>query len=137
MRMQHLLSTGLVAVALMAAGCNNSPTGGHAATDDSFKVKAPALPTVLKQGDRETVTVTLDRGPDFKQNVKMEAQSSKGLKVSLANTTINNKDKADVAVTVEADSAAPIGDHVVKIIATPDTGVATSVDFKVKVQERK
>lgn len=137
MRFQRLLPTGLVAVALMVAGCNNSPTGGHAATDDSFKLKAPAMSTVLKQGDRETVTVTLDRGAAFKQNVKMEAQGTKGLKVSLANTRVNNDDKAEVAVTVEADAAAPLGDHVVKIIGTPDTGAATSVDFKVKVQERK
>ena len=33
-------------------------------------------------------------------------------------------------------AAAPLGDHVVKIVATPDTGVATSVDFKVQVRER-
>ncbi len=137
MRFQRILPTGLVAVALMVAGCNNSPTGGHTATDDSFKLKAPAMSTVLKQGDRETVTVTLDRGPAFKQHVRMEAQSPKGLKVSLANTRINNEDKADVAVTVEADPAAPLGDHVVKVIATPDSGAATSVDFTVKVQERK
>lgn len=136
MRMQRLLPAGLAAVALMVAGCNNSPTGGHAATDDSFKLKAPAVSTVLKRGDRETVTVTLDRGPAFKQYVRMEAQSSKGLKVSLANTRVNTDDKADVAVTVEADAAAPLGDHVVKIVATPDTGVATSVDFKVQVRER-
>jgi uncharacterized membrane protein len=138
MRLLKLIPTGLVAAAvLVSAGCNNSSTGGNAGTSDSFKLKAPAMATNLKQGDRETVTVTLDRGTDFKQNVKLEATAPKGLKVDLANSTVNKADKADVAVTVEADKTAPIGEHVVKITGTPETGAATSVDFKIKVEEKK
>lgn len=138
MRLRNIVPTGVVAAALLiATGCNNSSPGGNTATNDSFKLKAPTMATTLKQGDRETVTLTLDRGAEFKQNVKLDAQAPKGLKVDLANTTVNSKDKADVAVTVEADKTAALGDHVVKITGTPETGVATSVDIKVKVEEKK
>jgi uncharacterized membrane protein len=137
MRLLKLIPTGLVAAAvLVSAGCNNSSTGGHTGTNDSFKLKAPAMATTLKQGDRETVTVTLDRGSNFKQNVKLDATAPSGLKVDLANKTVNSSDKADVAVTVEADKTAPVGEHVVKITGTPETGAATTVDFKVKVEAK-
>jgi uncharacterized membrane protein len=117
------------------AGCNKSPEGGNPGTSDNFKVSAPLLATTLKQGEKETVTLSIQRGSEFKKPVEVKADAPKGLNVVMKSSRINPDDPANLSFTVEADKSAPLGDHVIKIIATPDSGTSTSVDVKVKVQE--
>ena len=50
---------------LATSGCNKSSEGGSSGTANSFKVSAPTLPTSLKQGEKQTVKLTLDRGSDL------------------------------------------------------------------------
>jgi uncharacterized membrane protein len=134
--MNRFLCLALVGgVAIALAGCNNSPQGGNPGTSDSFKVSAPVMATTIKQGEKETVTLTLQRGSEFKKPVEVKADAPKGLNVVMKSSRVNPDDPANLSFTVEADKAAPLGDHVIKIIATPDSGTATSVDVKVKVQE--
>ena len=127
----------LVAAGLIAAfggiGCNKSPEGGVTGTKNSFKVTAPTLPLMLKQGDKQTVTVTLDRESGFQQTVKLDAQAPKGLKADFDMKSVKASDAKDVSLSITADKDAALGDHVVKVTATPDTGSATTVDIKVTV----
>lgn len=135
------LLTAAVLAAAFAAGCGNtSPTGGNPSTPtkaDKFTVKAPMMATAIKQGDRQTVTLTLDRGSDFKEAVSLAAEAPKGLKADLSSKTVQPGEPADVTLTIEAEKDAAIADHVVKVTATPKTGNATSVDVKVKVEQKK
>ncbi|QEL20848.1 COG1470 family protein [Limnoglobus roseus] len=142
--MKFLLPTTAIAFGLLVAtGCNQSSPGGHAETKsttksgDTFTLKAPTLATTIKQGDKQTITLTVDRGSDFKQNVKLSTGAPKGLKVDFANTTVNSSDKADVSVSITADKDAPVGDHTIKVVGKPDSGTDTSVDVKVKVEATK
>lgn len=133
--MTNRILVALVAATLVASGCNNSPQGGSPGTTDSFKIKAPDLATTIKQGEKETVKLTLDRNKDFKKSVTVSAEAPKGLKVVMNSKTITASDPADFSFTVEAEKTAPVGDHTVRVTATPESGTATVVEVKVKVTE--
>ena len=84
-------------------GCNKSPEGGVTGTKNSFKVTAPTLPVTLKQGDKQTVTVTLDRESGFQQTVKLDAQAPKGLKADFDMKSVKASDAKDE--NTEADNS--------------------------------
>ena len=42
---------------------------------------------------------------------------------------------AEFSIAVEAEKTAPLGDQVIKVTGTPESGTAASVDVKVKVNE--
>lgn len=133
----RIMASFVVSAALIgAAGCNQSPQGGNPGTNDSFKVSAPSMATTLKQGEKETVKLSVVRGTDFKKAVAIKADAPTGLKVVMNTTSVKASDPADLSFTVEADKTAPLGDHTVKITATPDSGAATVVDVKVTVTEK-
>lgn len=121
-----LALTGLV-------GCNKSSEGGAPGTANSFKVSGPTMATTLKQGDKQTVTITLERGADFKQTVKLDSNAPKGLKVDFDKSTVKASDAKEVSLSITAEKDAPLGDHVVKVMAKPETGNETTVDVKVTV----
>lgn len=134
----------LMAAAMLAAtglvGCNQSERGGKT-TDDTpgsstFKVKAPTMSTTIKQGDRQTVKLTIARGKDFKEAVTLKAEPPAGVSVDLEPKKVKPSDGETVNATVSVDKGASLGDQVVKVTATPETGNATSVDFKVKVEKK-
>jgi len=125
----------LAVAAIFTAGCNNSPQGGTPGTNDSFKVSAPVLATTLKQGEKETVKLSVLRGNDFKKAVDIKATSPPGLTVVMNTTRVGANDPAELSFTVEASKTAPVGDHIVQVTATPEAGTATTVDVKVKVTE--
>jgi len=118
-------------------GCNSSSTGGMTGTDNSFKVAAPTLPVMLKQGDKQTVKLTIDRGSGFQQTVKLDADAPKGLRVDFDKSTVKAGDAKEVAMSISADKDAAITDHVIKVTAKPETGAATTVDVKVTVSAVK
>jgi uncharacterized membrane protein len=153
--MKKTLLAAAAAVAV-ATGCNQSPPGGKTpgtpaahtsnypdtsgvtgTSRDSFVIKAPVLSTTIKHGDKQTLNLTVDRGSDFKQSVKLTAEAPKGLKAEFDKATVAAGDKEDVALSVTVEKGAPLGDATVKVIGTPENGNATSVDVKVKVDEVK
>ena len=118
-------------------GCNKSSEGGQAGTTNSFKVAPPTLPVSVKQGDKHTVTLTLERGSAFQQTVHFDAQAPKGLKVEFDKSSVKAADGKDVAMSVTADKDAALGEHVIKVTAKPETGDATTFDVKVTVSDKK
>lgn len=150
MRVQILTVAAGVTAALFAAGCGNtSPTGGTPPgktnpttgerTDKSatFNFKGPVTAPGMTQGEKKNVVLTLDRGSDFRDTVKFSAEAPKGLKVEFPKASVAASDPADVTMAVEAAADAAVGDHNIKVTATPATGAATSLDVKVKVDAKK
>ena len=167
MRFRNLvLSAPVLAAGLFSIGCGNtSPPGGgaggtgattrttttsggttvttaHSTSDadkaaGTFKLKGPLLSPSVEQGKKEVVNLSVDKDNNFKQAVKLDIVAPKGLKVDASSKSVAAGDKGEVQLTIEADKDAPLGEHTVKITGTPDTGSATTLDMKVKVNAAK
>ena len=132
-----ILAVSAILALVGGVACNKSSEGGMSGTNNSFKISAPTLPVMLKQGDKQTVTLTLDRGSGFQQTVKLDAQPPKGLKVEFDKSTIKASDAKEVSMSITADKDTALGDHVIKVTAKPDTGAETTLDVNVKISAVK
>lgn len=131
--MKKLVTSLLVPTLMIVIGCNKSEPGGTPGKE--FKISAPTVPTTIKQGDTQTVSVSLDRDKDFKQDVKLKVEAPAGISAQLGSNEVKASEKGDVSLKIAVDKKAALGDYVIKVTGTPDKGTATSVDVKVKVQE--
>jgi uncharacterized membrane protein len=132
--MRKYLSLTAIA-ALMFVGCNNSPEGGTPGTSSSFTMSAPTMSTTIKQDNKESVKLTLNRGADFKKSVKLTVNAPDKVKADFNKDTVAPSDSGDVMLNITAAKDAPLGDQIIKVTATPDGGTATSVDVKIKVDK--
>jgi len=115
-------------------GCQStSPRGGGMAQDQGFKIVVPSTDTEIKQGEIQTVAVSLQRGEFFKRDVKLEIKPSKGISVDPTNALIKASAKPDVQLRITAAKNAALGEYRVYVKGTPETGEPTSVEFTVKV----
>jgi len=132
------MKNGLTIVMTMAltfvAGCQLSgEKGGVIVKEEGFKIGVPEFPTNLKQGDLQTVTVTVQRDDYFKQDVKLELDTTPGVVVDPTHIMVKANDRPDVQVRLSATKDSALGDYRVNVNATPETGESTSANFKVKV----
>jgi uncharacterized membrane protein len=129
----------LLVVALIAAaalvGCKKSEEGGRAGTD-TFRVVVPAMSTDVKQGEIQTVRVSVERGAEFKQGVKLEVKAPTGLQVDPESTLVRPGDKGDVQLKITAGKDAPLGEQKIMVKGTPDKGEPAEVEFKVTVSAK-
>ena len=102
-------------------------------SDEGFKITAPTFNTDIKQGDRQTVKVSLQRDKFFKQDVTLQATSTSGITVEPSKVVVKASESPDVQFQVKAPKDAALGEYLVHIVATPETGASTSKDFTVKV----
>ncbi len=153
--MKKLLAVFLSTAVALAFGCgeqHKSPPGGPGATgtqgkgttgsttgtadkDHTFTIKAPSGTTDIKQGQAKEISVSIDRGKDFKQNIKLSLTSDdKGVTVRPDTSELKASDNAAaLKFNLEAAKDAAIGEHKVTVKATPETGPATDTTFNVKV----
>jgi len=94
------------------------------------------MSTDVKQGEVQTVRVSVERGEGFKQAVKLEVKAPTGLQVDPASTTVNPGDKGDVQLKITAAKDAPLGEQKIMVKGTPDKGEATEIEFKVVVSAK-
>ena len=132
--MKVTLAVMLIAMVSLA-GCKKSEPGGGAG-NGTFKVVVPVLGETVRQGEVQTVRVSVERGEGFKQSVKLEVKAPAGLKVEPDSTTVKPGDKGDVQLTVTAASDAPLGDLKIIVKGTPDQGAPTELEFKVSVSAK-
>jgi uncharacterized membrane protein len=124
----------VMALALTAVvGCSLSNRGGGVSTDEGFRIAVPAVDTEVKQGEIQTVTVSLHRGESFKRDVKLQIKASKGISVEPTHVRVKAGDNPDVQLRIAAAKDAALGEYRVYVEGTLATGEPTSVDFKVKV----
>jgi uncharacterized membrane protein len=126
-----------VAVAILPfTGCNTSPTGGHEGTKDSFTISGPSGTTDIKQGASKTEKVTLNRGKDFKQDVKLSTQDvPKDVTVEFDPAAIKAADKGESMMTIKAGKDAPLGEATFKVIAKPESGIEVPLGVKIKIEK--
>jgi uncharacterized membrane protein len=132
--MKKALVVGFLAMAVLV-GCQKSEPGGRGGTD-TFKVVVPAMSTDVKQGEVQTVRVSVERGAEFKQAVKLQAKAPTGLQVDPDNTMVNPGDKGDVQLKITAAKDAPLGEQKIIVKGTPDKGESTETEFKVTVSAK-
>jgi uncharacterized membrane protein len=101
-------------------------------SDDTFTLKGPLTATTLKQGEKKEIDVSISRGKEFKQDVKLKYTAPEGLKVT-GPPEIKPSENA-AKVMVEVTKGAALGDHEIEITGTPETGKPTTLMVKVTVK---
>ena len=141
------------ALALLAAGLfvlvgceSKSPPGGPGATrtdskprvgtpENTFSIQVPSSETI-KQGESKTVTVTITRGTNFDQDVKLDIENApQGVTLKFDNPVLAASAK-EVHLTIEASKDAALGEHKVTVDATPAReGAKTTAEIKIEVKK--
>ena len=120
--------------AFLVVGCNKSPEGGTPGTSSSFTIVGPPMTTTIKQDNKETVKLSLNRGKDFKHDVKLSVKHPDKINAELNKDVIKASDATDFTLAISVAKDAPVGDHVITVTGTPEGGgQATSVDVRVHV----
>ena len=124
---------GLFIAAAALTGCTKSSEEGGRAGNDTFKLGVPAMATAIKQGDLQTVRLTLERGAGFRQKVKLEVKAPTGIQVEPSSATVEPSDKGDVQLKITVAKDAPIGEHKIQLKGTPEKGEPTETEFTITV----
>ena len=133
-----------------ALGCGQTATsGGPGANnpnadknplkqaDNTFTLDTPNLATKVKQGQSDTITIGINRGKNFDQDVALKFDGlPSGVALDPASPTIKASEK-EVKLTVSAAANAAIVDADVKVTGQPTTGPAGTNTFKLSVSENK
>lgn len=115
-------------------GCeSSSERGGGMSKDIGFKIAVPTFSTEVKQGETKNVTISLERGQYFKQDVKLQINASKGIGVEPTKVLVKASDNPDVQLMISAAKDASLGGYQISLNGTPETGDSTSTEFKVMV----
>ena len=130
----------LTLVLAAVSGCKKEspkggPEGGSVGKGEGFKIDVPTFVTKIKQGEVQSITLSLDRGASFKQDVTLEIElvEGKGITFDPAKVLVKASDKPDVQLQVSAAKDAAISEYRVSVTGTPKTGEPASMEFIVKV----
>jgi uncharacterized membrane protein len=132
--MKTAISIVLALALVTMSGCqSSSKQGGGAFKEEGFRVAVPTFTTDVKQGQTQNVTVSVERGKYFKQDVKLHIEGSKGISIDPTKVVVKASEKPDVQIRISADKDAAMGEYKVSVTATPTTGEPASTEFNVKV----
>jgi uncharacterized membrane protein len=132
--MKTVITIVMTLVLATMCGCqSSSSSGGSVTKGKGFKIAAPTFATEIKQGEAQSVVVSLERGDYFKKDVKLEIEAAKGISVDPTSVIIKASDKPDVQLRISAGRNAAIGEYRVSVRGIPKTGESTSMAFTVKV----
>jgi uncharacterized membrane protein len=112
-------------------GCG--PQGGGLSGGEQFTIDTPALGVEIKQGETQSVTISLNRGEYFKRGVRLDIKASKGITVEPRDATVKASEKPDVYLRITAAKDAALGEYKIYLRGTPETGEPASTEFTVKV----
>ncbi|MFN0136124.1 MAG: hypothetical protein ACKVS9_08420 [Phycisphaerae bacterium] len=133
--MNKIVSETINAVASVTGLTKHSEQGGGVGTD-TFRLGVPPAPTNIKQGELQTVRLVVDRGGSFKQVLKLAARTTQGLSLEPADATLAPGDKGEVKLRIRAATDAPIGNHTIRVMGTPEQGEVANTDFEIVVSAR-
>ena len=132
------------AVALYGCSQDSTPGGPGTAlpesekpmigqTDNTFTLEVPMIATSVKQGEMDTVSIGIDRGTNFSQDVSLSFDNiPTGVTIEPARAAIP-KTEEEVELTVHASMDAALGDFIVKVTGQPDAGAAAMADLSITI----
>jgi uncharacterized membrane protein len=123
----------MVSLAAMVGCQSSSPRGGSVRTGEGFKIVAPTFATEIKQGQTQSIPLSVERGKYFKQDVKLQIETSAGITVDPTSVIIKASDNPALQLRIAAAQNAALGEYRVSVRGTPKTGEMTSTVFSVKV----
>lgn len=133
--MKNLIAIFMMLALITASGCwwttNKSSQGGIASGNEEFSITVPSS-TTIKQGDETSITVMLNRGDYFKQDVQLDIETT-GINVMPKRIMVKANDKPDVQIKIMTDKSVAFGEYRLTVKGTPSTGQATSAVSTVKV----
>jgi hypothetical protein len=141
------LFAGLVGAALLAAaGCHPGTTGGQGVPggrssvlgpqENAFRLDTPTLSTKVKQGEAKEVTISIERGKNFDQDVTLKFEDlPMGVKIEPASAMIKHGDK-EAKFTVNTADDAAVGSFTLKVVGHPAKGENASSELKITVDKK-
>jgi hypothetical protein len=157
--MTRLFLRGLLVSWISVAGCNASSPGGPgiASTpnssgvsnttistskpmlgevEKSFRLSGPALSTHVEQGATASAKMTIARGKNFQDDVRLKfAALPAGVTVETTNPLISHSD-SETTVEFRATPEALPGTYTVTVIGEPTSGPDAKSDFQITVDKR-
>jgi uncharacterized membrane protein len=136
-------------VALVLVGCNdvNKP-GGPGATagdknkpvvgtaEETFTLNPPNFSENIKQGESKVVSIGINRGKNFDQDVKLAFDNiPQGITIEPKSPAIK-KGETEAKVTLKAAADAAVGTFTIKITGNPDRGAPASNELKITVEQK-
>jgi len=111
--------------------------GGDQVVDKAktFVVSKPLTDTNIEQGESDDVTVSIDRGSDFKQKVTLQFKPPAGVTVTPPNGTIA-PDAKDMKILVKAAPDAAVGKHNIEVTATPENGKPVTTQLAIDIKKK-
>ncbi len=133
--MKKVISIMIVLALVLAAVSSgkDSPKGGSVGKGEGFRIDVPTFDVKIKQGETQSVTIKLQRGESFKQDVTLQIAAAEGISVEPTKILIKASDAPEAALTIAVPKEAALGEYKVTVTGTPTTGEPTSTEFKVKV----
>jgi uncharacterized membrane protein len=140
-----LLATAIVAL----VGCNQGTPGGEGVTtspphkppvygeaEDTFNLSVPRMSTTLHQGETKDVSIGIERGKNFDQDVALKvAEGPTGVTIDSASPVIKHGD-TEAKLTFKAADDASLGDFTVKVTGHPAKGADATIDYKIAVAKK-
>lgn len=146
--MKSLFASLSLVVFLAMTGCSLGTRGGPGATnpnaakplygqsDDTFNLSVPVLATAVKQGETKATAISIKRGTNFDEDVKLTFSSlPRGVTFDPASPVIKRGD-TEGRVTVTAADDASLGDFTVRVTGHPTQGADASNEFDITVAKR-
>ena len=138
----------LALLCLLISGCNQGKAGGPGANDpqmkppvfgqlsDTFNLGVPLLTTKFKQGEVKAASISITRGTNFDEEVKLSFTNlPKGVSVEPSLPVLKHGD-TEAKISFHATETAALGDFTVKVIGHPTKGTDATVDFKITVDTK-
>lgn len=123
--MKKLITICMMLTLITLSGCmNTSKQGGIAPTNEQFSITVPSSITLI-QGATQAVTVSFDRGSDFKQDVMLNIKAN-DISVTPTSVLLKAGDKPEVQIQVTAVKDAALGNYMLSVRAIPAFGNPTS-----------
>ncbi len=140
--MKSVMTLATIGCLALMAGCKDkSSAGGSSEKNDQFKISVKDTfkqGEELKTGTTTKITITIERGKEFKEPVKLfteEKDVPKGVKVTFEPAELKG-DKTTSEMTVEVhekDSAT--GKQTITVHAKPEKGEATKLPVEVNIKK--
>ena len=132
--MKKVIMIAVTLALVTVLGCySSSEKGGSVLKGEGFKISVPTFDVEMKQGEIQSVTISLERGESFKQDVKFIIKTTKGITVEPTDVMVKASDTPDVQLRITVPKDAALGVYSVSVIGTPKTGEPTSTVFNVNV----